>query len=310
MKIITQIILVLLIASNCNTDKDSSHESVLSDKTIEYIDVEGGTLPYYIEGDGIPCIVLCTYIMDPKTYSDKLRKHLKFIFLNCRHFDIKNNLKPEEVSANTYLNDIESLRKKLNYDRIAILGHSIHGIIAVKYAEKYPEHTSHVILIGSPPYFNRSFNSEKEKYWTDNASEERKIRFNENWRKGKRKISNWFLPEDKKFIKEIIARAPQRWYDLEFNPEKLWEGVEININLLYQLFGRMVIDFNIQSEFKIPTFVAIGKYDYAIPYTTWTENQKNKMQNISFNIFDKSSHFPQMEQQELFDNKLIEWIEN
>lgn len=46
------------------------------------------------------------------------------------------------------------------------------------------------------------------------------------------------------------------------------------------------------------------------PIQHGTEQRRSKFTSLSFNIFEKSSHFPQMEQQELFDKKLIEWIEN
>ena len=41
----------------------------------------------------------------------------------------------------TIVDDIEILRKKLGYDKIYVLGHSICGLMALEYARKYPQNT-------------------------------------------------------------------------------------------------------------------------------------------------------------------------
>ena len=43
--------------------------------------------------------------------------------------------------------DAEALRIHLRYDRIALLGHSYGGFIALEYARRYPERVSHLILV-------------------------------------------------------------------------------------------------------------------------------------------------------------------
>jgi proline iminopeptidase len=272
--------------------------------------VEGGKLPYIIKGNGKPIIVLSTFIMDSKTFSKELEKKFKLIFLNMRHFDKDNKLNSKEITLLSYINDIECLRKKLGYDKVAILGHSAHGLIAIEYSKLYPDNTSYLILIGTPPYFNRDFHTGKEKFWDANASSERKEKYQQKWNKEKRKIINRFLPDDEKFKIKMVARSPQRWYDLDFDPTYLWEDVEINSEIMNHFISNVTMDYSLPASIETPTFIAQGKYDFAIPYITWTEERRSKFTSLSFNIFEKSSHFPQMEQQELFDEKIIEWIEN
>ncbi|MBN2260754.1 MAG: alpha/beta hydrolase [Clostridiales bacterium] len=300
----------MILFLTCGSEQKSNIKDTIDGIQIQYVDVEGGKLSYIIKGNGKPIIVLGTFIMDSKTYSEELKDKFELIFLNMRHFDKDNNLKTNEITLQTYLNDIEYLRKKLGYDKVAILGHSAHGLLAIEYAKSYPYNTSHLILIGTPPYFSQSFNLEKEKFWNANASNERKEKYQQKWNREKRRITNWFLPDDKKFKIKMVARSPQRWYDLDFDPTYLWKGVEINSEVMNHFIGNVTMDYLLPDSIKTPTFIAHGKYDFAIPYTTWTEQRKSKFINLSFNLFDMSSHFPHMEQQELFDKKLIEWIEN
>lgn len=191
-----------------------------------------------------------------------------------RHFDKDNKLNPNEITLQTYLNDIECLRKKLGYDKVAILGHSAHGLLAIEYAKSYSDNTSHLILIGTPPYFNKDFHLEKEKFWDANASNERKEKYRQKWNKEKRKITNRFLPGDKKFKIKMVARSPQRWYDLDFDPTYLWKDVEINSEVMNHFIGNVTMDYSLPGSIKIPTFIAQGKYDFAIPYTTWNRTKE------------------------------------
>ena len=301
------LILILLLA--CKSEQSDTKNNI-DGSPIQYIDVEGGKLPYIIKGNGKPIIVLSSFIMDSKTFSAELEEKFKLIFLNMRHFDKDNKLNPNEITLQTYLNDIECLRKKLGYDKVIVLGHSAHGLLAIEYSKSYPNNTSHVILIGTPPYFNRDFSLEKEKFWNTNASNERKEKYQKKWNKEKRKITNWFLPDDKKFKIKMVARSPQRWYELDFEPTYLWKDVEINSEAMNHFIDKVVMDYLLPDSITTPTFIVHGKYDFAIPYTIWTEKRKNRFINLSFNLFDRSSHFPHMEQQELFDKKLIEWTEN
>jgi len=43
--------------------------------------------------------------------------------------------------------DAEALRRRLGFDRWAVLGHSFGGHVALEYALRYPEHLSHLILL-------------------------------------------------------------------------------------------------------------------------------------------------------------------
>jgi pimeloyl-ACP methyl ester carboxylesterase len=43
------------------------------------------------------------------------------------------------------------------------------------------------------------------------------------------------------------------------------------------------------------------------PYFLW-DDRKGILPNLSYNLFEKSGHFPMVEERELFDKRLVEWI--
>lgn len=273
------------------------------------VPVEGATLNYIIEGEGIPCVVIGSSIYDSRAFSKKLRKHLKSIFVDARHFGkLDPQFKIENITLDTYLDDIEQVRTALKLGKICILGHSIHGLLALEYALKYPQNTSHAIIIGIAPIAFPKIIEASAEFWESDASEERKKILQKNQDERGEDISK--MPPDKAFVQSYIANAPLYWYDPTYDCSWLWEGVEPNANLANHVFGVLFKDYDITDrihQIKTPVFLAIGRYDYVVPYTLW-DNFKDKMPNLSYNLFERSGHTPQLEEQTLFDEKLIDWI--
>ena len=57
----------------------------------------------------------------------------------------------------------------------------------------------------------------------------------------------------------------------------------------------------------VPKFLALGRYDYNIPYREWDSARKTTP-NLTSHIFERSGHFPMIEESTLFDDRLIEWL--
>ncbi|MXO07305.1 alpha/beta fold hydrolase [Flavobacterium sp. HBTb2-11-1] len=59
-------------------------------------------------------------------------------------------------SMDRMINDIEEIRTHLKTDKIFVIGHSFGGILATKYAEKYPQHVKGLILLNATLDINDS----------------------------------------------------------------------------------------------------------------------------------------------------------
>src|SRR4030043_2389867 len=117
------------------------------------VSVEGAELHYVIEGKGIPWIGLGHSESQRRILSQELRNHFKFVFMDLRH-DARSNssLEISRITLDTYLDDIDKVRRTLGLDVAAVFGHSIHSYIALEYARKYPKNTSHLVMTGDTPY--------------------------------------------------------------------------------------------------------------------------------------------------------------
>ena len=280
------------------------------EETSGFITVDGFKLRYIIEGTGIPTLVIGSATFHSRTFSRRLRDHLKLIFV-----DMKDNvptdtaINVEEFTMDAAVDDVENIRKALGLEKMAVMGHSMFALMALEYAKKYPERTSHVIMIAMSPHFNDSTFTAGSEYWESQASEERKLVWKQNQEELTEEILSSLSPGER-FIKRYVADGPTRWYNATYDASWLWEGVQLNMDILNHHYDPVLREYDITKGLErvtMPVFLAVGRYDYLLPYSLWDEF-KPQMPTLSYYLFEKSGHHPMLEEQELFDKKLIEWV--
>jgi proline iminopeptidase len=271
------------------------------------IAVEEFNLRYTIEGEGKPALVIGSSIYYPRTFSKKLRNHLKFVFLDNRGFaPYPGKLDTTSYSLDKLLQDMEAARKQLNLGKIIVIGHSGNSFMALEYAKKYPDNVSHVIMIGIAPKLGPEYAPLIERSWEESVDPVRKKVLQENLEK---------LPDDKiaqlngdqAFIQWYIRNGPQIWYDPHFDSTPLWEGVEINMDMFNYVWGKIFRNIDITTDLDrltMPVFLALGRYDNIVaPAYTW-DPYRPKFHDLTVRIFEESGHTPQLEQADVFDKVL------
>jgi proline iminopeptidase len=303
------IFIVFIFVGCVKKGSKTANEDALYKGTSGVVSVEGAELHYVIEGKGTPCIVLGHSESGRRILSQELRNHFKFVFMDLRHDAHSNSsLEISKITLDRYLDDIDEVRRTLRLDRIAVFGHSIHSYIALEYARKYPKNTTHVIMTGSTPY--RIPPGKADEFWESDASDERKMILEQNWEKISEDELIRMSPKER-VVKTYMAMTPKLFYDPRYDLSWIYEVVESNQKIANHLFQVIFKDYDIAKgpdRVETPVFLAIGRYDYLWPYFTW-DDRKDVLQNLSYNLFEKSGHFPIVEEQELFDKKLIEWME-
>ena len=62
-------------------------------------------------------------------------------------------------------------------------------------------------------------------------------------------------------------------------------------------------------RFDRPVFLALGRYDFIVaPPSSWNPLTP-KFKNLTIDIFEQSGHTPQFEEPALFDERLVNWIQ-
>lgn len=304
--------IVLLLVGCSKQEEQPATVETKAEKLSGSVAVEGAKLRYVIEGTGTPTIVIGSVIYYPRTFSARLREHLKLIFMDTKIFMptyIATNIK--ELTMESIINDVEDVRKALGFEKIAVMGHSMFALVALEYAKKYPERTSHVIMIAMSPHFNDTTFKSGSEYWESQASDERKKLWEQNQKELTDEVLSSVTPSEA-FIMRYVADGPRRWSNPTYDASWLWEGVEINMDLINHYLGVVFREYDIKpglDRTSMPVFLAVGWHDYGIPYYLWDEF-KPQMPTLSFHLFENSGHHPMLEEQELFDKKLIDWIKS
>ncbi|MHA2009170.1 MAG: alpha/beta fold hydrolase [Promethearchaeota archaeon] len=265
---------------------------------------------YVIEGTGIPCIVIGDAKVYQKVYTSELRKHFKLIFLTTAIYTPKN-FDLENYTMESILAEVEQTRKALGLDKISVLGHSFTSLVALEYAKRYPDHTSHVIMIAISPSFNDAVMKERENFWLSQASAERKLILEQNEEKLTDDELNNLDPSNA-FIARYVRNAPLYWFDPTYDASWLSEGVHWNADLIDHIFSAILPDYNFMSDLErltMPVFLVLGRYDFLCPYYLW-DDYTYKIPNLTYYLFEESGHWPMFEEQALFDKKLIAWLKS
>ena len=273
------------------------------------VNVEGATLRYVIEGSGVPTLVLGSAIYYPRTFSRELRNALTMAFVDVRHFvDTESVLLPYEITLETYLRDIEELRREIGFGRMVIIGHSHHGNLALEYAKHYPENISHVVLIGSPPCDIYTTSRAGRQYWEKHASDARKATLQSNRVVLTPEMLEALSQRDA-FVAEYVANGPKYWFNASFNATSLWSEVPIDFDTI-KTFRSFFTDYDLSWDpqtMTAPVILVMGRHDYAVPHILW-QKALPELKHLTFHLFEQSGHTPQLEEAALFDDMLLNWL--
>jgi proline iminopeptidase len=274
------------------------------------VSVSDVTLHYTVEGSGIPILVIGSATYYPRIFSWRLREFCTLAFADLRIFtesDAELNL--ERLTFDTYTDDIEHIRLALGFEQVVIVGHSHIGNLALEYAKRYPERVSHVVMICSPPCGVKRTIEASEDYWETHAAEDRKAILRHNWKAISDKLAS--MSSDEAFIAQYAADGPKLWYNHNYDSSPLWRNMHINMDVIKALRGLFTDEYKLSwdsAHLKAKVLVVMGRYDYVVPHVLWDEVLPN-LQNVTYHLFERSGHTPQLEEQKLFDQLLLEWLE-
>ena len=116
------------------------------------VSVNGAELFYVSCGTGYPCIVPCILGTDvfQRLTPPPLTDHFNFVYVDLRGGG-RSTGDPADLTFELLASDLDAVRADLGVSRVAVLGYSILGVVALEYGRRSPETVSHVIMAGTPP---------------------------------------------------------------------------------------------------------------------------------------------------------------
>ncbi|MFH0898371.1 MAG: alpha/beta fold hydrolase [bacterium] len=250
---------------------------------------------YEEEGQGIPLVLIsggpgCTHHGFHPYFS-----HIKDV-ARVIYYDQRGTGKSsKDDTGKTYttkqaVEDLESLRKALKFNRWALLGHSYGGLLAQCYALTYPQHCAGLILVASQsgvvepvnkPVRDRMFISQaeddaieivKKKCWDGKITVAQSI-YNQGLL-GDWKRKNYYKPTRE----EIIRAALYGWDPVPGFEESMRSNMDkIKLKGMFE-------------DFEIPTLIMEGAWDLLWWNPDRAEVMRKNHPHAQVEIFEKSGH--------------------
>ncbi len=266
-----------------------------------------------IVGKGEPLLVIHggpglsqDYLL-PQMY--ELAKHNLVIFYDQRGCgkSTVDDINPNTVTIESFVDDIEAIRKAFNFDKISILGHSWGGFLALQYAIRYQEYIDKLILSNSTPATSEGyalFGQEYMRRMNPYLDKLEKIRASKEFREG-----------DPVVTEQVSHLIFSRYC---YNPRKA-ALLNVCMTSTASLNGARVSEiirgngleqpFNLNDDLnglKIPTLVLHGDTDSVPPITA-----KNIHENIpgsKYVLMKNCGHFPYVEDPTVYFRHISEFL--
>ncbi len=128
------------------------------------VSVEGAELFYSTRGSGPACLVLSAIGTEPYKHltPPQLSHRLRLVYVDLRGGG-RSTGEASDLTFDVLAADLEAIRVDLGLDRIAVLGHSILGVLAIEYGRRFPASVSHVVVVGTPPTGDMTLLSRQER---------------------------------------------------------------------------------------------------------------------------------------------------
>ncbi|MGC1489790.1 MAG: alpha/beta fold hydrolase [Candidatus Acidiferrum sp.] len=275
-----------------------------------YVTVNGIRLWYESEGSGQAVVLVPAGPGVPHSY---FHPHFSALAKSYRviYYDAFGTGKSDRASGQqtyTFARDVENLeglRKALGLGKIDVLGHSYGGMVAQAYALRYPESVQKLILADS------SWGGEMSQAHRDNALYELRNQYPETYERVMKIHREGFHTCSKQY--RDADDAPPGFllfYDNSAFQKLIKTGEPPDSEVLCAIDGddgdfvpgpqMAKLDFHTQlKDLKMPVLILSGRFDrgmlprYAVQFKTYAPKAE-------FVMFEKSGHFPFIEEPEEF----------
>jgi proline iminopeptidase len=257
---------------------------------------------FYVEvGEGLPCLVMHGGLGEDHSalhpWLDPLGDVMRLVYYDHRGNGRSGRPPSETITFEQLCAD--ALRERLGFEEVAVLGYSFGGCIALEYALRYPERLSHLILLDTAPTLDYAEEIE--------ANARRKGATQEQ-------------------LEALDASAED---DAEY--WRLWKMIEplyfhtFDADLAERVLGKMIVCVEASEageaiteewdltprlgEISAPTLILVGRDDFITPLSQ-AKIMHERIPNSELVVFERSGHFPHVEEPEAFLAAVRGWLEH
>ncbi|MFP5286332.1 MAG: alpha/beta fold hydrolase [Thermoanaerobaculia bacterium] len=267
------------------------------------VSVNGAELFCSTRGQGPACLFLSGVgtrhyeLQTPPQLTDRFQ----LVYVDLRGSG-QSTGEPGDLTFDLLAEDLEAVRRHLGAERIAVLGHSILGVLAIEYGRRCPGSVSHVITAGTPPYGDMArVSAEARTFFEQVAPEERKQVLRDN-------LAG--LPADASMKQHLLAQGPMRFFDPRFDAAPLFEAMVPRPQLIMHVMSKLAPAWDVTADpgsLRVPLLLAHGRHDYVVPWVLW-DGIPARLPDATFELFERSGHQPFFEEPDRFAETVANWF--
>ncbi len=280
-------------------------------QTSGVLTINGIPHPYLSEGTGLTCIVTGLAPSYPPLFSDRLKQRIRFVYVDFKDsWNAESPRDVEKVTMDSLVDEIDQIRSALGLEKVCVFGHSAPGLVALEYALRHPDRVDHAILVSVEPYFTPAWLKKREAFWETDAASERKAVLEQNRKRLPDDLLRTLSPRDA-FALRYVRNGPKYFYDPSYDLYWAFAGKQFSAEMLNRYLKAILAEYDPRPRLasnSVPIFLALGRYDYNIPYHEW-DSARRTTPHLTSQLFERSGHFPMLEESTRFDDELIRWLE-
>lgn len=276
--------------------------------------INGTELFHETTGDGPPLMLMHAPIGFDHSYFrpwlDPLAKTSRLIYYDHRgHGRSASVTDFTGIDLAVWADDADALRQLLGHEKMAVIGHSSGGCVALEYARRYAKHLSGLILCDAMPVFD----------FPETALENAMARATPEQMELVIKAftvpmaSNDELSDIWESILPIYFKNHMAESAKSAKSAKLAENIRYNHHAFNHSNSVWFPAFNSLgwlSGISVPTLIITGREDWITPPAQCAERLHAGIPNSEMVIFEDSGHWPFIEEQGLFIDTVARWMES
>lgn len=259
---------------------------------------------FYVEvGEGLPCLVMHGGMGFDHTalhpWLDPLGEEMHLVYYDHRGNGRSGRPPSETITFEQLCADADALREHLGFEKVAVLGYSFGGCIALEYALRYPERLSHLILLSTAP------SGEDEEDFEANAL-----------RKGAtpeqlEALEGPPVDDDAALQRLWTLVRPLYWREFDASLDDLVMGKTIFSAQAINAGDALAEEWDITprlGEIRAPTLVLVGREDIVGP-PSQAKIMYEGIPDSELVVFEQSGHFVYVEEAEAFFDAVRGWLQ-
>jgi proline iminopeptidase len=271
------------------------------------VDVSGASLWVEHDGDGAPLIVPTGGGVEfyRRTLSPRLRRSFHVVFVEMRGTGGSTG-SVDGLTFADLADDVEAVRVALDLGPVAVLGQSNHGCIALEHGLRHPDGNRGVVSVASV-LDGRNALSVGLTRWGAEASDEDKADLDRRMKAHANDTTP--MSDDERGLRQYFAYGKLSWRDPD-SVARYWGGVPFGAGNYLSWIGPALAGFDASErvrDLRPPLLAVAGRHDYVCPLESWAAIGNAPRGTLE--VFDDSAHNPQVEEQDRFDDLVIEFLE-